>query len=121
MLPCPPHERRLSYISLTRAGDVFHVELAGLPGSGLRYGFRVAGDGGWAEGHRWEPERVLLDPYAPLVAGRRRFGVRDGVEQFQGKVRAGQREGLEALKAEARGGHAGASPGQGVGLHAEPG
>lgn len=74
----------------SRAGDVFHVELSGLPGSGLRYGFCVAGDGGWAEGHRWEPGRVLLDPYAPLVAGRRRFGVRDGVEQFQGKV-GGQR------------------------------
>ena len=69
------------------SGDVWHVELADLPLSGLRYGFKVAGDGGWDTGARWAPGRVLLDPYAPLVAGRRQFGVRDAVEQFKGKVR----------------------------------
>jgi hypothetical protein len=50
---------------------------------------QVAGEGGWDAGHRWTPQRVLLDPYAPLVAGRRRFGVRDAVEGFKGKVRRG--------------------------------
>ena len=35
---------------------------------------------------RWYPEKVLLDPYAPLIAGRQRFAQRDEVEQFQEKV-----------------------------------
>ena len=29
---------------------------------------------------------MLLDPYAPLIAGRQRFAQRDEVEQFQEKV-----------------------------------
>ncbi|KXZ44609.1 hypothetical protein GPECTOR_64g103 [Gonium pectorale] len=77
--------QQLDEVDCRRTGDVWHVCLEGLPGSGLRYGFRVGGDGGWESGNRWAPGRVLLDPYAPLVAGRRRFGVRDEVEQFRGK------------------------------------
>ena len=40
---------------------------------------------------RWDSSRVLLDPYAPLVSGRRRFGKRDAIENFQGKVGHGVR------------------------------
>ncbi|KAG2441403.1 hypothetical protein HYH02_009991 [Chlamydomonas schloesseri] len=75
----------LGEVDCNRTGDVWHVELADLPLSGLRYGFKVSGDGGWDTGARWAPGKVLLDPYAPLVAGRRQFGVRDAVEQFKGK------------------------------------
>lgn len=64
------------------------MEVVGLPFSGVRYGFMVAGDGGWDAGHRWTPGKVLLDPYAPLVSGRRKFGVRDSVEKFKGRVSA---------------------------------
>ncbi|EFJ47823.1 hypothetical protein VOLCADRAFT_117715 [Volvox carteri f. nagariensis] len=77
--------QQVDEIECRRTGDVFHLELVGLPGSDVRYGFKVAGDGGWDAGHRWAPGKVLLDPYAPLVSGRRRFGVRDEVEQFKGK------------------------------------
>ncbi|KAG2497653.1 hypothetical protein HYH03_004392 [Edaphochlamys debaryana] len=77
--------KQLAEVDCKRSGDVWHVELQGLPGSGVRYGFKVAGDGGWETGHRWNANRVLLDPYAPLVAGRRWFGKRDAVEQFKGK------------------------------------
>lgn len=35
---------------------------------------------------RWYNEDMLLDPYAPLISGRRRFGVRDDVEEFEEKV-----------------------------------
>lgn len=35
---------------------------------------------------RWDPSKVLLDPYAPLVNGRRVFGKRDAIEQFKGRV-----------------------------------
>jgi len=50
------------------------------------YGWRVDGEGGWEAGHRWDASKVMLDPYAPLVAGRARFGVRDDFEQFKEKV-----------------------------------
>ncbi|GIL56414.1 hypothetical protein Vafri_11724 [Volvox africanus] len=77
--------QQIAEIECRRTGDVFHVELVGLPGAGVRYGFKVAGDGGWDTDHRWAPGRVLLDPYAPLVSGRRKFGVRDAVEHFKGR------------------------------------
>jgi isoamylase len=67
-------------------GDVWHVALAGLPHVGVCYGYRVSGDGGWDAGLRWDASRALLDPYAPLVNGRRQFGVRDGVEHFAGQA-----------------------------------
>lgn len=69
-----------------RSGDVWHIAVEGLPRSGILYGYRVSGEGGWETGHRWDPTRVMLDPYAPLVAGRRRFAVRDEIEQFKQKV-----------------------------------
>ena len=36
---------------------------------------------------RWDPARVLLDPYAPLVKGRAKFSQRDDFERYQEKVR----------------------------------
>ncbi len=36
---------------------------------------------------RWYNEDMLLDPYAPLISGRRQFGVRDEIEEFEEKVR----------------------------------
>jgi hypothetical protein len=35
---------------------------------------------------RWDPSRVLLDPYAPLVKGRAKFAERDTFERFQEQV-----------------------------------
>lgn len=163
-----------------RSGDVWHISLEGLPGSGVMYGFKVAGDGGWDTGHRcvhgwrschgaagaargawflcvrhaarvqqcaaggagscplhgmclaaaegvplcmdcwqairrglflllqaskairvclvmlsvmhalcrrWYPNNILLDPYAPLVAGRHKWATRDELEKFKKNVR----------------------------------
>ena len=69
-----------------RSLDIWHVAIEGLPTSGVLYGYRVSGEGGWESGHRWEPAKVVLDPYAPLIAGRRRFASRDEAEQFSPKV-----------------------------------
>jgi len=60
-----------------KSGDVWHVLVNGLSGSGICYGYRIQGSGGWDTGFRWDTSRILLDPYAPLVSGRRVFGVRD--------------------------------------------
>ncbi len=46
------------------------------------YGVRVSGEGGWETLHRWDEAKIMLDPYAPLVSGRRVFGQRDRAEQF---------------------------------------
>lgn len=60
--------------------------LQGLPTKEVLYGYKVSGDGGWETGHRWFPNTVLLDPYAPLVWGRQYFGQRDEREKFVPKV-----------------------------------
>ena len=35
---------------------------------------------------RWDPTRLLVDPYAPLVKGRAKFAQRDDFERFQTAV-----------------------------------
>jgi pullulanase/glycogen debranching enzyme len=72
---------------------VWHLSLEGLPGSGVLYGYRVSGRGGWDTGYRWDNQRVLLDPHAPLVEGRRAWAQREEIEQFQLDVSGGG-EGL---------------------------
>ncbi len=64
------------------SGDVWHTQLEGLPTSGVLYGYKVEGAGGWETGYRWDASRILLDPYAPLVAGRKRWAQRDEFEEF---------------------------------------
>jgi len=48
----------------------------------LLYGVRVSGEGGWETLHRWDEGKIMMDPYAPLVHGRRVFGQRDEAERF---------------------------------------
>jgi len=51
-----------------RMFNVFHRHIPDLP-AGTRYGFRV--DGPWdpINGHRWNPSKLLLDPYAKAIDG----------------------------------------------------
>lgn len=76
----------LAELDMNRSGDTWHAQLEGLPGIDVCYGYKVAGEGGWETGNRWDSSRVLLDPYAPLVSGRRVFGKRDALENFKPKV-----------------------------------
>ncbi|TCK29049.1 glycogen operon protein [Ancylobacter aquaticus] len=46
-----------------RTGDVFHGHIAGVP-AGARYGLRAAGPWAPQEGHRFNPAKLLVDPYA---------------------------------------------------------
>lgn len=87
--PLPPqHPKRAKHTHITvPAGDIWHVQLDGLPGANICYGYKISGNGGWETGQRWEPSAMLLDPYAPLTSGRRVFGKRDEIENFRGKVR----------------------------------
>lgn len=46
-----------------RTGDVFHGHIAGVT-AGARYGLRAAGPWAPKEGHRFNPAKLLVDPYA---------------------------------------------------------
>ncbi|KRE00267.1 glycogen debranching protein [Bosea sp. Root381] len=49
-----------------RSGDIHHGLLAGA-GAGLCYGLRVEGPWHPEQGHRFDPEKLLIDPYAGQV------------------------------------------------------
>jgi glycogen operon protein len=51
-----------------RIHHIFHGRIAGL-GAGSRYGFRVHGPWDPARGARWNPDKLLLDPYARAIDG----------------------------------------------------
>ncbi|MDR6830951.1 glycogen operon protein [Bosea sp. BE271] len=49
-----------------RTGDIHHGLLEGA-GAGLRYGLRVEGPWQPVRGHRFDPAKLLVDPYATLI------------------------------------------------------
>jgi len=51
-----------------RTDQVWHVYLPGAP-AGLLYGYRVHGPYAPADGHRFNPAKLLVDPYARALAG----------------------------------------------------
>jgi glycogen operon protein len=51
-----------------RTGDVWHVWVRGIP-AGQLYGYRLEGPYLPEEGHRFNPHKLLLDPYARAIAG----------------------------------------------------
>jgi len=68
------YESEVREFPCQRSGDNWHVFVAGLPMAEVRYSYRIDGDGGWEDGHRWDYSKFLLDPYAPLVASRPKYG-----------------------------------------------
>ncbi len=55
-----------------RTGDYWHVRLRGI-GPGQVYAYRVVGPRDSKAGHRFDPQKVLLDPYARAVVGLDRY------------------------------------------------
>ena len=55
-----------------RTGDIWHIHVPGL-GAGTRYGFRAHGPMAPELGHRFNPAKLLIDPYAGGIIGRLRF------------------------------------------------
>jgi glycogen operon protein len=51
-----------------RTGDVWHVWVRNIP-AGQLYGYRLDGPYQPEQGHRFNPNKLLLDPYAKAVAG----------------------------------------------------
>jgi len=55
-------------IELTeKTGDVFHASIEGLK-PGQVYGYRAHGPNAPQDGHRFDPEKLLLDPYAKEIS-----------------------------------------------------
>ncbi len=76
------HSKETERIPLEREGDIWRAEMEGLE-AGRPYGFRVHGPYAPAKGHRFNPHKVLLDPYARAIAGdvhwcEEMYGYRDG-------------------------------------------
>ncbi|XP_044511105.1 isoamylase 3, chloroplastic-like [Mangifera indica] len=57
-----------------KTGDIWHMHIKDLPRSNVLYGYRIDGPQGWNQGHRFDKNIILIDPYAKLVEGRRYFG-----------------------------------------------
>lgn len=51
-----------------REGHVWHAYLEGIR-PGQQYGFRMDGRYAPAEGHRFNPNKLLIDPYAKKLTG----------------------------------------------------
>ncbi len=51
-----------------RRAHVWHCYVPGV-GPGQRYGYRVRGPYAPAEGHRFNPDKLLIDPYAKAIEG----------------------------------------------------
>ncbi|NJM82065.1 MAG: glycogen debranching protein GlgX [Tabrizicola sp.] len=55
-----------------RDGDIWHIHVGGLT-PGTVYGFRAHGPYAPEQGHRFNPHKLLLDPYARALEGRLRW------------------------------------------------
>ncbi len=66
LYPDGGHEIRLPLPE--RDGDVWHGYISGLT-PGTRYGYRAHGPYAPAEGHRFNPAKLLMDPYAKRLTG----------------------------------------------------
>jgi isoamylase len=65
----PNQSRETARIPITEKTDgVWHVYIPGLK-SGLRYGYRVHGPYDPAQGFRFNPAKLLIDPYAKSIDG----------------------------------------------------
>ncbi|HYT88135.1 MAG TPA: glycogen debranching protein GlgX [Gemmataceae bacterium] len=62
--------------TINKTGDVWHIFVHGLP-SDILYGYRVGGPHNSRAGHRYNPNTIILDPYAQAISGGHRWGSPD--------------------------------------------
>ncbi|MES2967213.1 MAG: glycogen debranching protein GlgX [Pseudomonadota bacterium] len=69
----PDGRKELARLPLVeRDGDVWHIHVGGLM-PGALYGYRVHGPYTPEQGHRFNPNKLLIDPYARALEGRLRW------------------------------------------------
>jgi len=72
-----------------RIGNVFAMVVFGLDYEGIEYGFRMEGPYDPREGHRFDPTKILLDPYAKVIGGRDAWGMEvnwNDIYQHRGRI-----------------------------------
>jgi len=72
-----------------RIGNVFAMVVFGLDYENIEYGFRMEGPYNPREGHRFDPAKVLLDPYAKVIGGRDVWGAQpdwNDMYQHRGRI-----------------------------------
>ncbi|WP_231607693.1 glycogen debranching protein GlgX [Streptacidiphilus albus] len=80
----------LEYPDEFRTGAIFSMTVFGLDHDNIEYGFRADGPFEPTRGHRFDPRRVLSDPYARIVSGRDVWGkVPDWNDGYQYRSRVG--------------------------------
>ena len=62
---------------VNKTGDVWHILVCDLP-TDIEYGYRLFGPHDPEKGHRFDPEKIVLDPYAQAISGGHRWGIADG-------------------------------------------
>lgn len=65
-----------------RIGDVFAMIVFDLDHETMQYGYRLDGPYDPENGHRFNPDIILLDPYAKAIAGRENWGVEPGKDNI---------------------------------------
>ena len=66
----PDGRKEMARLAITdRDGDIWHIHVGGLT-VGAVYGFRAHGPYAPERGHRFNPNKLLLDPYARTLEGR---------------------------------------------------
>lgn len=68
-------------LALTRNGDIWHGFIPGLP-EGTAYGYRVHGQSRPELGILFNPQKLLLDPYAKTIAGKPDFSTPEAAKRF---------------------------------------
>jgi glycogen operon protein len=71
-----------------RIGDVYSIVIYDLDYEDVEYGFRIDGPFAPQEGHRFNRDKILMDPYARVVSGRDEWGIEpDWEQQYQYRSR----------------------------------
>ncbi len=72
-----------------RIGNVYSMIVFGLDYENIEYGYRMEGPFDPTHGHRFDPTKILLDPYAKAVGGRDVWGAKpnwDDIYQHRGRL-----------------------------------
>jgi len=65
-----------------KIGNVFSMCVFELEFDKIEYGYRLDGDFNPEKGHRFNRDKIVLDPYAKLITGREKWGERSSFEDF---------------------------------------
>jgi glycogen operon protein len=76
---------------INRTGAVWHVEVEGLPPADALYAYKVEGAWDPGAGARFDPDAVLLDPYAVAISGSEKWGSEYIGVDYDGRARTKSR------------------------------